>query len=468
MLNWFAKDAPMRAKFNVLIGVQTGLIASLGAIEMYLAGFENVESVSIALAATVSTFVVAAFSKKVICDPYVETVVRMEGLAAGDVDSPIERTDYQDCVGRLSRAMTVFRDNAVAIQAGSEAQKIVVDGLRAGLIKLADGQVSNQITQEFPAAYESLRHDFNNAMASLAEAMSAVSDATGGINTGAGEIRQASDDLSQRTEQQAASLEEAAAAMVQITSNVQQTARDASRANEVVVQTRSEAEDSGTIVRQAVDAMHAIERGSSEISEIISVIDGIAFQTNLLALNAGVEAARAGEAGRGFAVVASEVRALAQRSAGASKDVKARINSSSEQVAVGVQLVSQTGSALQRIIERINEMSSLVGAIATAAEQQSAGLQQVNSTVSEMDMVTQQNAAMVEEATAAARSLASEAEELARQVSRFDTGSDHRPSTGRPQVHALQERAARAARPVRAVSGSLALAAVDDADWSGF
>jgi len=364
--------------------------------------------------------------------------------------------------------MNVFRQNAIAVQEASAAQRTVVEGLSNGLAKLVDGELTYEIAQPFPGEYEELRANFNRAMASMAEALTAVSHAAGGINTGASEIRQASDDLSQRTEQQAASLEEAAAAMEQITTNVQQTAQDASKANEVVGQTRSEAELSGNVVSKAVEAMNAIERGSAEISEIIAVIDGIAFQTNLLALNAGVEAARAGEAGRGFAVVASEVRALAQRSAEAAKDVKARINTSSEQVATGVQLVSETGDALRRIIERIGEMSQLVGAIATAAEQQSEGLRQVNSTVAEMDGVTQQNAAMVEEATAAARSLATEAEELARQVARFDIGSDRGNShSARPTVHVLQDRVAKAVRPARR-AGSAALAEVADDDWSGF
>nr|WP_314444212.1 methyl-accepting chemotaxis protein [uncultured Sphingomonas sp.] len=469
MLRWFEKDAPIRTKFNVLIGVHTGLVATTGGALLYNSGLANGSTgIAIAAMSTVSTFAIAALSKRLICDPYVGTVVRMEGLAAGDVDSPIERTDYQDCVGRMCQAMQVFRQNAISVQQASAAQKLVVDELQSGLSKLAEGDVSYQITQPFPADYDSLRVDFNSALVSLAEALSAVGNATGEINTGAGEIRQASDDLSQRTERQAASLEETAAAMVQITATVRQTALDASRADEVVGHARTVAEEGGNAVRRAVEAMTAIEHGSSEISEIISVIDGIAFQTNLLALNAGVEAARAGDAGRGFAVVASEVRALAQRSAEASRDVKARISANSRQVSSGVQLVNDTGSTLQRIIERIAEMSTLIGAIAASAEQQSSGLQQVSSAVTDLDSVTQQNAAMVEEATAAARSLASEAEELFRQVARFTTGTASQAQPVRTPVHALQQRASRVTRPLRAVSGSLALAPADDADWTDF
>ncbi|MDG6745785.1 methyl-accepting chemotaxis protein, partial [Staphylococcus aureus] len=198
-----------------------------------------------------------------------------------------------------------------------------------------------------------------------------------------------------------------------------QSASDAKRADVAVADATSAAQGGGQVVRDAVAAMNGIERSSLEISEIISVIDGIAFQTNLLALNAGVEAARAGDAGKGFAVVASEVRALAQRSADAAKDVKSRILASSEQVESGVGLVSETGKALERIIGRITEISTLVEDIASSAEKQAIGLQEVNTAVSAMDGVTQQNAAMVEQATAAARNLAQEAEQLNDAVSRF-------------------------------------------------
>ena len=222
--------------------------------------------------------------------------------------------------------------------------------------------------------------------------------------------------------------------------------------------------------------MSGIERSSAEISEIITVIDGIAFQTNLLALNAGVEAARAGDAGKGFAVVASEVRALAQRSAEAAKDVKTRIMASSEQVDVGVELVSETGKALQRIIGRIGEISTLVSTIASSAEQQSTGLQQVNTAVAEMDGVTQQNAAMVEQSTAAARSLSEEAGELASQIARFKIGGNEPSQSAPTAVHKLQARAASAGRriattarraPARGGGGSAAMAVAED-DWSQF
>ena len=475
MIRWFRADAPIRTKFDVLFVTYSSLAAMpvAAAVISDAIGAGMSPILFTAIASLLGTMIVAWTSKKMICDSYVGTVVRMEGLARGDFDSPIAYTEYKDCVGRMTKAMEVFRTNGITVAEATAEQQQVVAGLGAGLAKLAASDLSHRIEEPFSADYERLRVDFNRAMDAVAEVMAAVMEATSGINNGASDIRQASDDLSQRTEQQAASLEETAAAMDEITGTVRETATGASRANAVVGEARQEAEQSGDVVRRAVDAMSGIERGSAEISEIISVIDGIAFQTNLLALNAGVEAARAGDAGKGFAVVASEVRALAQRSADAAKDVKAKIMASSAQVAAGVELVSETGRALQRIIGRIGEISSLVGSIATSAEQQATGLQQVNTAVSEMDGVTQQNAAMVEQATAAARSLAEEADELARQVARFTLAEGQRAAASTLPVHKLQSRAAEAGRKIarsarrRAGGGSAAVAVAED-DWSDF
>ena len=320
----------------------------------------------------------------------------------------------------LVRTALLDMDVALAayFHAEQAARQDVTDKLGRALDSLARGDFATPLPA-LPGDYQALASDFEAMRRRVCATLVEVTGAAGRIATGSGEINLASDDLSRRTEQQAASLEETAAAMEQITATVRETASGATRANTVVRDTRAEAEQSGDVVRRAVEAMGGIERASHENSDIISVIDGIAFQTNLLALNAGVEAARAGDAGKGFAVVASEVRALAQRSADAARDVKTKITASTDQVDAGVELVSETGQALERIIARIAEISALVGAIATSAEHQATGLQQVNTAVAEMDGVTQQNAAMVEQATAAARGLAEEAEALTRRVSTF-------------------------------------------------
>ena len=450
MLSWFEKDAPIRAKFRFLLVIYSLLGLAAASAGCYAAVNAQGVSSNLLIAVLVSTALllpgVTMLAGKLICTPYVNTVLRMEALAAGDLDTPIAYTDNKDCVGRMTKAMAVFRQSMEKVTVVAREQSLVQEALATGLDLLAKGDLTHRIEITFPAEYELLRRDFNKAMEELSVALSAVAQASGGVHTGASEISQASNDLSRRTEQQAASLEETAAAMDEITTTVREAAQSAARANKVVVQARQEAEHSGEVVGRAIEAMSGIERTSAEISEIISVIDGIAFQTNLLALNAGVEAARAGDAGKGFAVVASEVRALAQRSADSAKDVKARITASSEQVDAGVALVSETGAALARIIASIGEVDGLVAEIATSAEQQASGLQQVNTAVAEMDGVTQQNAAMVEEATAASRSLAAEADTLAREIGRFQLGDTQSTAPSANTVHQLQARASRGQR----------------------
>jgi len=256
-------------------------------------------------------------------------------------------------------------------------------------------------------------------VSNLESTVAVVVQNAAGIRNGSAQVSEAANDLSKRTEQQAASLEETAAALDQITSTVKKTADGARGAQQTVTQTRANAERSGEVVQRAIEAMHGIETASAKVGQIVGVIDEIAFQTNLLALNAGVEAARAGDAGRGFAVVASEVRALAQRSADAAKEIKSLIAASNRQVEAGVELVDQTGEALDKIVAQVNEIDEVVTEISCSAQEQATGLAQVNTAVNQMDAMTQQNAAMVEETTAASRALASEANELQDVVARF-------------------------------------------------
>ncbi|MBX5133418.1 methyl-accepting chemotaxis protein [Rhizobium lentis] len=464
-------------------------------------------------------------AQKGIADPMTKLSLRMTRLAEGDTDSDISGLDRRDEVGQMAKAVSIFRDNAIErrqMEARAEADRSVSDGERRereaqkareaaeleravaalgdGLRRLAAGDLASHIDAPFVAHLDALRQDFNHSVEKLNETMQAVGANARAIGAGANEIRSSADELSRRTEQQSASVEETAAALEEITTTVRDAAKRAEEASQLVTRTRLGAEKSGEIVRKAISAMHEIEKSSGEISNIIGVIDDIAFQTNLLALNAGVEAARAGEAGKGFAVVAQEVRELAQRSANAAKEIKSLITNSGSHVQTGVTLVGETGKALDVIVTEVQEINQHVHAIAEASREQSIGLQEINTAVNTMDQGTQQNAAMVEQSTAASHSLASEASALNTLLGQFrltGTGgfaaaapSASTRSTApaprvapRPAAKAAQLRIARegtarpAASPARALGQKIANAfgagnsstpSTQDADWTEF
>lgn len=300
-----------------------------------------------------------------------------------------------------------------------ESQTAVVEALRDALARLSQGDLAEVIASEFPSNYDVLRTDFNSALERLSAALGLVVQNANAIRGEASDITTAADDLSRRTERQAATLEETAAALDQLTQNLRVAAGEAKLADEVVTRAREDAVESGQVVEQAVTAMAEIERSSNRISRIIEVIDDIAFQTNLLALNAGVEAARAGEAGRGFAVVASEVRALAQRSAGAAREITDLISISRDHVGQGVELVGKAGHALGGIVTSVADISQHVSEIAGSAAEQSRSIDEINAAVTNLDQVTQQNAAMFQETTAASHALRREAQQLSDTVGQF-------------------------------------------------
>lgn len=395
----------------------------------------------------------------------------MDAMTRANYDIVIDGKEREDEIGDMARALEVFRVRAIERVADVAAQQIVVSELGTGLKAIAEGNLTHRITVTFAEKYDALRVDFNEALEELNGVVSRVADTATSVNTGSTEISTAAEDLARRTEQQAASLEETAAAMNEVTQSVRSASESARTANHAVGQAMDEATNGGKVVGEAVTAMGDIEKSAQEISQIINVIDGIAFQTNLLALNAGVEAARAGDAGKGFAVVANEVRALAQRSANAAKDIKQLITQSNVQVDKGVSLVGKTGEMLGRIGEQVQQISSLVSGISAAAESQSASLQQINTAVGDMDRMTQQNAAMVEESTAASRSLASEASELAELVARFRTSMSN--ATSRPVVRSVASapvtRLKPAPRKPAKVLGNLAVKQdLSEEDWSEF
>jgi len=372
----------------------------------------------------------------------------MAAIADGRLDAEIEAEHRTDEVGQMAQSLVSFRDAAVEkaeLQREAEnnrslsererlerervkeeetrQMKEAVDSLADGLNRLSGGDLSVRLTTPFMDSLDVLRVDFNKSVEKLNATLAKVRDNIDSINGDAREMRSGADDLSRRTEQQAASLEETSAALEQLTATVRSASDRASEANAMAGNTRQATDRSGKVVADAVAAMNRIEKASTEISNIINVIDEIAFQTNLLALNAGVEAARAGEAGMGFAVVAQEVRELAQRSANAASEIKTLIENSGGEVSNGVVLVRETGKALEEISGKVSEIGEHISSIATGAVEQSTGLQEINIAVGQMDKMTQQNAAMVEESTAVTHRLSNEAGALAAMVAQFKLSS---------------------------------------------
>ncbi len=383
--------------------------------------------------------------------------VVVAAAAAGDFSHRISK-DYED------ESLNQFAGNINRLLSSVDAG---VDETRRVIASLADGDLTQSMRGEFQGAFAELQKNVNNTFVTLQTTMREVRETTEAINGNTNELRNASDDLSKRTEQQAAALEETSAALDEITAVVQNSTERAQEATIMVSEAKDNAGRSGVVVRNAVDAMGRIEQASREISQIINVIDEIAFQTNLLALNAGVEAARAGEAGKGFAVVAQEVRELAQRSATAAKDIKALITKSGDEVQVGVKLVQATGEALSEIETRVIAINDHIHSIATAAKEQSTGLKEVNTAVNQMDQVTQQNAAMVEETSAATHKLSAEADGLVRLISRFKVSNDAQVAVARQQHHQPVASPARraVARVARAFGGNTAVA---EQSWEEF
>ncbi|MES1971477.1 MAG: methyl-accepting chemotaxis protein [Pseudomonadota bacterium] len=468
-MNWFTTVAPIRMKLLVAFGSLTGLTA-LAAIGSIFTG--SIPVIVIGLAATLASAVLSVWFRTAISVPYVSTVVRMEGLAAGDLSSQIAYTDYADCVGRMTKAMFVFRDAAVAQQAQAAEQAMIVQTLRQGLEELSQGNLTHNIETAFPPAYEELRANFNQAVDSLRDLIGSVIESTSTIRTGSGEIAQASEDLARRTEGNASSLEETTAAITQMDGRLKATAAAASRTVERADGAITTVSGGRAVADEAVQAMGRVSESAKGIDSVIEGLDKIAFQTRVLAMNAAVEAGRAGDAGRGFAVVADLVSALAMRAEEESKRARDQLTVTQTDIVAAVGAVEKVDAALVNISGDVGEVHKLLGEMAADNQAQSVAVTQISSAIGTMDQATQQNAAMVEETSAAARNLTSEVAALADQAARFNIGAAQGSRVAaRAPAPARARQAATSARPAstRALPvAAMANGAGSKDDWASF
>jgi methyl-accepting chemotaxis protein len=418
-MEWFKANAPIRLKLLIAFGSFVALVAFSGAGGL-IVGEEN--ALWAVLASTVVAIALAVAYREAIAGPYVATVVRMEGLAAGDLESPIEFTHYRDCVGRLTQAMFQFRATAQAeIVANREAQAnaLVVQGMEENFRALSQGDLTADIVADYPAQYAALKESFNEALASLRGLLGSVKASTQNSLVGSREIAQASEDLARRTEGNAASLEQTAAAIAQIDERLRATAHAATRSLSTSEQAMGAVLEGRARTDAAVQAMNRVSDSAKGIDGVIEGLDKIAFQTRVLAMNAAVEAGRAGDAGRGFAVVADLVSALAMRAEEESKRARDQLGVTQTDIEAAVDAVQKVDSAFGVISSSGEEVTRLAGQIAADNDAQAAAIGEINTAVGAMDHATQQNAAMVEETSAAARNLTSEIAALATEADRF-------------------------------------------------
>ncbi len=464
-MHWFEATAPIRLKlyvaFSSLIGVMT-LVA--------LVAFVAPLMIALPLVALLigGAAVQCVRYRKAIADPYVATVVRMEALAAGDLNSPIEFTNYQDCVGRMTKAMHTFRDNAVEQQRQAEEQSIAVTHLGTSLERLSRGDLTANIGSDFPAGYSELKDHFNNALSSLRDLIGSVMQSAETIQTGSSEIAHASEDLARRTEANASSLEQTTAAVSQMDSRLKATAAAAGRTVERADGAIATVAGGREIAEQAMQAMTRVADSSKGIDSVIEGLDKIAFQTRVLAMNAAVEAGRAGEAGRGFAVVADLVSALAMRSEEEAGRARDQLTATQTDIVAAVEMVQKVDVALSNISGDVGEVHGLLGQMATDNQAQANAISEISLAIGTMDQSTQQNAAMVEEASAAARNLSSEVDALGEQASKFDVGAGTVRTRKPTQVPARPQKPRGYVSPVKPLASPKPVAAASGDDWATF
>ncbi|WP_019370016.1 methyl-accepting chemotaxis protein [Sphingomonas sp. HT-1] len=467
MFQSFEVKLPIRQKMKVAFAWMIGLMVLLTVSAVVL---PTMALLAVAAAVIGFAFYLAVNFRRAVCDPYVATVVRMEGLAAGDLASPIAHTDYEDCVGRISRGMLIFRDAAVAQKEAAEQQADVVRVLGASLQRLAAGDLTADVTVDFPGANAQLKTNFNEALAALRDLVRSVSMSAETISTGAAEIASASEDLSRRTESAAASLEETVASIGEMDQRLRSTASSATETVARADGAIGSVEAGRSVADQAVSAMSRVSESAKGIDDVIEGLDKIAFQTRVLAMNAAVEAGRAGEAGRGFAVVADLVSALAMRAEEEAGRAREQLTATQTDVTAAVGMVQRVDEAFAAIAGDVREVHDLLGSMATANQAQASSVGEISTAMTVMDQATQQNAAMVEQTSAAARNLSTEVEALKRQAQAFtvDAGGNgartnlplKRPTIGRPAAAPRTRTAAPAA--------AAAMTASAEGDWASF
>ena len=463
----FTAKAPIRKKLYIVAVLMTALVALGVLVAALLPLYLGLPAGALVVG---FAWVLAMRFREAICVPYVTTVVRMEGLAAGDLDSSINYTDFEDCVGRMTKAMFTFRDTAKAQLATAAEQEAMIREFTTQLQRLADGDLTASITADLAGDYLTLKTNFNNAMSNLRDLVGSVQEAVETIRAGSGEIAQASENLARRTEANAASLEETAAAVTSMNERLKATA---GAAEETVSEADKVIHVVGTgrsVAEQAVQAMGRVSESAKGIDDVIEGLDKIAFQTRVLAMNAAVEAGRAGEAGRGFAVVADLVSALAMRAEEEAKRAREQLTITQTEVGSAVDAVQSVDTALDDIVDGVQKVHGLLGRIAEDNRSQSHAITEVTTAVDSMDSATQQNAAMVEETSAAACSLATEVEGLGEQAGRFRIEgiamARPRPIAHRPK--AMPELARKPSSMVRPHVIASAQAHPVNAEWDSF
>ncbi|PTS72280.1 chemotaxis protein [Sphingomonas sp. HMWF008] len=443
------------------IAALSGAIASAGNLFVVVTG----------IALTLASAALGVWFREAIAVPYVATVVRMEGLASGDLSSPIAHTDYKDCVGRLTNAMFTFKTSAesqIRLNAEAVATAESVAAMSQNIARLAEGDLTATIEEAVPESLMGLKSSFNDALANLRSLISGVTQSSEGIRTGSQEIAQASEDLARRTEGNAASLEETSAALTQIDGRLKATATSSTQTVVRADQAIATVDGGRSTAEQAVQAMTRVSDSAKGIDSVIEGLDKIAFQTRVLAMNAAVEAGRAGDAGRGFAVVADLVSALAMRAEEEAKRARDQLSVTQAEIGTAVQAVQNVDGALANISEDVGEVHKLLGTMADDAAAQSSAITQISAAISAMDQATQQNAAMVEETSAAARNLTAEVSSMSNQTAMFtiDSGSARRRTPVSTPAAYQPPKAKKASQPYRSPVAALAPAGGDD--WNAF